>query len=410
MEPSLPAELAEALQHEASACEGVDRVYLVGGTVRDMLLGRPNFDVDVAVVGDAIAFASGLAQRLGGRCRPHGQFGTAVVSYGDGRHIDVVTARRETYRAPAALPTVERAGIRDDLFRRDFTINAMASSLEGDDYGRLKDPFGGEDDLRAGTIRVLHDGSFVDDPTRTFRAVRYESRFGFRMDEHTEALARAAIQHGYIARLSAARLREELIEVLGEAEAGESIVRMGELGLAAAIHPQLEADQETAELFVRLRELDARYELDVPVWRLGLATLARKLQREDVHALLHRLNLRKRDARHVAAAVVDGPRLVGELRDGGLSAAEIVALAEPDHPDAPLLALALADLEPLHDYFDTLQHVQLHIGGAELVELGLDESPRVGEILAELRRRKLNGELDGRESELEAARELIEAS
>jgi tRNA nucleotidyltransferase (CCA-adding enzyme) len=402
----LGPELDQALARVADPYDGV---YLVGGTVRDILLGRPNFDVDVAVEGDAIEFARALADELDGRCRPHGQFGTAVVLYGDGKHVDVVTARRETYAAPAALPTVERATIKDDLFRRDFTINAMALSLKAGDHGELVDPFGGRDDRERGTIRVLHDNSFVDDPTRIFRAVRYESRFGFRMDEHTESLARAAIEGKCIPRLSAARMREELIELLDEREAGTSIVRLGELDLAAAIHPQLKADQETAELFTRLRELDAQYELEVPDWRLGLATLARKLERDDVHALLHRLNVPKRDARHIAAAVVDGPLLVERLRDGGLTASEIVGLAEPDHPDAPLLALALADLEPLREYFDRLQHVQLDIGGAELAELGLGESPRVGEILAELRRRKLNGELDGRESELAAARELIEA-
>jgi tRNA nucleotidyltransferase (CCA-adding enzyme) len=393
----------------AQVAEPYDGLYLVGGSVRDILLRRPNFDVDLAVEGDAIELAGALAAELEGRCRPHGQFGTAVVLYRDGKHVDVVTARRETYAAPAALPTVEAASIEEDLFRRDFTINAMAVSLKESDHGRLVDPFGGQRDLETGSVRVLHDASFVDDPTRIFRAIRYESRFGFRMDEHTDALARRAIDGGCVSRLSAARLREELIELLEEDEADASIVRLGELRLAAAIHPQLEASDEAARLFTRLRELDARYALDVPHWRLGLATLARRLGRDDVHALLHRLDLGKRDARHIAAAIADGPRLADQLRDGGLPASEIVALAEPDHPDAPLLALALSDLQPLHDYFDRLQHVRLQIGGAELAELGLGESPRVGEILAELRRRKLNGELDGRESELAAARELIEA-
>jgi tRNA nucleotidyltransferase (CCA-adding enzyme) len=377
--------------------------------VRDILLGRPNFDVDVAVEGDAIEFARTLANDLGGRCHPHGQFGTAVVHYGEGKHVDAVTARRETYAAPAALPTVERAGIQEDLFRRDFTINAMALSLKERGHGELVDPFGGQRDLDRGTIRVLHDQSFVDDPTRIFRAVRYESRFGFRMDEHSESLARASVAAGYVARLSGARLREELIELFEEEQAGTSLVRLGDLGVARALHPELAADEEAAELFDRLRDLDRRYELDVPNWRLGLAVLARRLPSDELHAFIDGLNLRRRDARHIAAAVADGPRLVEQLRDGGLSAAEIVALAEPDHPDAPLLALAMSDLDQLREYFDRLQHVELHIGGAELAELGLGESPRVGEILAELRRRKLNGELDGRESELAAARELIEA-
>ena len=169
--------------------------YLVGGTVRDILLGEPNFDVDVAVEGDAVAFAEALAQALDGRVRAHRKFGTAVVLYGDdGRgRVDVVTARTEFYDAPAALPTIEHATIREDLHRRDFTINAMAVSLKGEDFGRLVDPFGGRRDLERRTIRVLHNLSFIDDPTRIFRAVRYESRLGFAMNEHTQRLARGTV-------------------------------------------------------------------------------------------------------------------------------------------------------------------------------------------------------------------------
>ena len=155
-------------------------VYLVGGTVRDILLGREGFDIDIAVEGDALAFAEGL----GGEVTAHGRFGTAVVRFPDGRHWDVVTARRETYAEPAALPDVEAGTIEEDLARRDFTVNAIAASL-GDDFGRLRDPHDGLADIEAGTIRVLHGRSFVDDPTRIFRAIRYENRLGFRMDDET---------------------------------------------------------------------------------------------------------------------------------------------------------------------------------------------------------------------------------
>src|SRR4029450_4381753 len=166
-------------------------VYLVGGTVRDILLGEQSFDVDIAVEGDAIALAQALADVLGGRGRPHQQSRPAVVLYGEGGRVDVVTARTEFYDAPAALPTVEHASIREDLFRRDFTMNAMAVSLKGADLGRLVDPFGGRRDLEAKTVRVLHNLSFIDDPTRIFRGIRYENRYGLRMDEHTLPLHRA---------------------------------------------------------------------------------------------------------------------------------------------------------------------------------------------------------------------------
>src|SRR5438034_1751383 len=290
----------------AAVSEPFEGVYLVGGTVRDILLGEPNFDVDIAVEGDAIALAQALADALGGRVRAHQKFGTAVVIYRDDEREDVVTARTEFYDAPAALPTVEHASIREDLFRRDFTINAMAVSLKGADLGRLVDPFSGRRDLEAKTVRVLHNLSFIDDPTRIFRAIRYENRYGFRMDDHTLRLARGTIEMGLVGDLSSARLRDE------------------------------------------------------------------RLQK-------------------------------------GAEPAEVVALADPYAPDAPLFAVALADLEPLHAYFERLRDVRLEISGADLAELGLEESPRVGEILAEVRRRKLNGELDGRDSELAAARELIGA-
>jgi tRNA nucleotidyltransferase (CCA-adding enzyme) len=411
--PMLTEELArlERLQGVfetvAAVSEPYEGVYLVGGTVRDILLGERSFDVDIAVEGDAIALAQALADALGGRVRPHDKFGTAVVLYGEDERVDVVTARTEFYDAPAALPTVEHASIREDLFRRDFTINAMAVSLKGADLGRLVDPFGGRRDLEAKTIRVLHNLSFIDDPTRIFRAIRYENRYGFRMDDHSVRLARGTIEMGLVGDLSSARLRDELEALLSEGDVEHSILRLAELGAASAIHPHLAADDEAVSLLRRLVELRDRYRLEIPSWRLGLAALARKLPPDEVYNWLQRLKVRRRDAEQVAAAVTVGPKLVERLRDGA-SPAEVVAAAEPYAPDAPLFALALADLEPLHAYFDRLRDVRLEVSGADLARLGLGESPRVGEILTELRRRKLNGELDGRDSELAAAKELIE--
>jgi tRNA nucleotidyltransferase (CCA-adding enzyme) len=412
--PTLDEELARlerltpVFDAVSAVSEGYDGVYLVGGTVRDILLGEPNFDVDIAVEGDAIALARALAKALDGRVRAHEKFGTAVVLYGDDQRVDVVTARTEFYDAPAVLPTVEHSSIREDLFRRDFTINAMAVSLRGDERGRLVDPFGGRRDLEAGTIRVLHNLSFIDDPTRIFRAVRYENRYGFRMDEHTARLARGCIEMGLVGDLSSTRLREELIALVEEGDVHHSIPRLAELGAGRAIHPHLAADGEAVRLIDALRELNDRYRLQIPVWRLGFIALARELPPDEVLDWLQRLKVRRRDAEQIAAAVTVGPRIVERLQSGEASPAEVVALAEPYAPDAPLHALALADLPPIRDYFERLGDVRLEITGADMAELGLAESPRVGEILAELRTRKLNGELDGRESELAAARKLIE--
>jgi tRNA nucleotidyltransferase (CCA-adding enzyme) len=365
--------------------------------------------VDIAVEGDAIALASRLGEELGGRCRRHEQFGTAVVLYGEGEHIDVVTARSEVYAAPAALPTVEPGTIRDDLHRRDFTINALAASLQPSDFGRLVDPFGGRDDLQAGTIRVLHERSFVDDPTRIFRAIRYENRYGFALDETSARLARAAVDGGLVGELSGARLTDELVALLAEEEIEHTIPRLAELGADRAIHPHLAADEEATRLALRLRELREELHVEAPDWRLRLAVLARRIPAEELTTWLDRLTLRRQDARRIESAVTVAPRLVERLSEGKPDPAEVVALAELHAPDAPLLALALEDVPALRDYFTRLRNVRLDIDGTDLAALGLAESPRVGEILTELRRRKLRGELNGRDAELAAARELIDA-
>jgi tRNA nucleotidyltransferase (CCA-adding enzyme) len=398
----------EAVQAVSGPFEGV---YLVGGAVRDVLMGEPNFDVDIAVEGDGIALGEALAQALGGRVVPHDRFGTAIVLHEGGR-VDVATARTEFYDYPGALPTVEQASIRQDLYRRDFTVNAMAASLKGEDFGRVVDYFGGRDDLREGIVRVLHNLSFIDDPTRIFRAIRYENRYGFRMDAHTLALARACVEMDLVGELSSARLRDELQALLSEERIADSVRRLAELGIDRAIHPHLAADEESVRLIEAVDALRAERAPEAPAWRLRLAVLARRLPPDELYEWFERLRLRRRDADRVADTVTVAPRLLERLEATDELAA-VRALVEPHDPDGALLALATAE-EParsrLQRYFDDLRDVKLEISGGDLASLGLGESPRVGAILEELLRRKLNGELDGRESEIAAARELITAA
>jgi len=403
--------LAPAFEAIQAVGEPFDGVYLVGGAVRDVLMGEPTFDVDIAVEGDGIAFGRSLAAALGGRAVPHEKFGTAVVIAGDLR-VDVATARTEFYDRPAALPRVEQAMLRQDLFRRDFTINALAVSLKGEDFGRLVDYFGGLDDLEAGVVRVIHPLSFIDDPTRIFRGIRYETRYGFRMDGHTASLARACVEMNLVGELSSARLRDELQSLLSEERAADAIARMEELGVAAAVHPRLAADAEAVRLVGVSDELRARFTPEVPAWRARLAVLARPLSPDELFDWFERLRLRRRDAGLVADAVTVAPRLV-ELLGETDEAAEIRRLVGPHDPDGALLALVLGDepaRERLERYFGELREVSLEITGGDLAGLGVEESPRVGEILDELLRRKLNGELDGRTAELEAAKELLGAA
>ena len=404
------ARLREIVEAVAALGEHAAGVYLVGGTVRDILLGEQSFDVDIAVEGDAIAFAYALARALRGRATPHQKFGTAIVSYGDDERIDVVTTRTEFYDAPGALPTVERAGLREDLFRRDFTINAMAASLTASDLGRLVDPFGGRADLEARVLRVLHNLSFIDDPTRIFRGIRYEARYGFRFDEHSARLVRACIEMGLVGDLSSARLRDELVALLEDPGAVEGIRRLGALGADRAIHPHLRGDDLAAGLFARAVALRDELGVDVPTWRIGIAALAHELASDEAYDWLERLKVRRRDVERIVGAVTVAPRIVERLRAEELDPSQVVAIADAFAPDAPLLALAREDRPELRDYFLRLRDVRLEIGGADLIAMGIAESPRIGDILGELRRRKLNGELAGRDAELAAARELVSAT
>lgn len=264
--------------------------------------------------------------------------------------------------------------------------------------------------MDARLLRVLHDLSFIDDPTRIFRAIRYEARYGLRLEEHSARLARACIEMGLVGDLSSARLRDELQTLLEDPGAVGGVIRLGELAADHAIHPRLRADKEAAELFERALKLRDELRVGVPAWRIGLAVLGRDMTSEEAYGWLKRLKLRRRDVDRVAGAITVAPRIAERIRTEKLDPAEIVALADPFGPDAPLLALAREDVPALREYFTRLRDVRIEIGGSELATLGLSESPRVGEVLAELRRRKLNGEIDGRDSELEAARELIAAA
>jgi tRNA nucleotidyltransferase (CCA-adding enzyme) len=401
-------ELRPAFEAVQAVGERFEGVYLVGGAVRDVLMGEPSFDVDIAVEGDGISFGRALAQALGGRAVPHDKFGTAIVLYPGGR-VDVATARTEFYDYPGALPAVEQASIRQDLYRRDFTINAMAVSLKGEDFGRLFDPFGGLRDLEGRVIRVLHNLSFIDDPTRLFRALRYENRYGFHMDAHTLGLAHACVEMELVGELSSARLRDELQALLSEAKVADSLRRMADLGVDRAIHPHVAAGEEAAVLVEELDGLRERYAPEAPAWRIRLAALARRLTPDELSDWLERMKFRRRDAERIALAVAAARR----LRERVAATDEPAALRElvrPHDPDGALLALAGAE-EPsrsrLVRYFEELRAVRLEISGMDLAELGLGESPRVGAVLDELLRRKVNGELDGRRAELEAARRLL---
>jgi tRNA nucleotidyltransferase (CCA-adding enzyme) len=379
------------------ALVGLPPAYLVGGAVRDLLRGADAVDLDVAVEGDARVVARALAERLGGVAREHERFGTAVVR-SDGLSVDLATTRREAYPEPGALPDVEAAGLGEDLERRDFTINAMAVGLTGDDLGHLYDPSGGLADLRAATVRVLHERSFIDDPTRLLRAIRYEARLGFRMDPDTELLARDAAAEGGLRTVSGARVRDELIDLLSELEAPSGVTRMRELGIDRAMHTAMEADPElVASASLGAVTLGADRALAALAALCLPAAERLELWLGDLHLLAA-----ERDA--VIRATHVAPRIASELHLREHTPSELRALLRRETLVALSLALALgAPSDPILRWVTELRDVQLEISGADLLAEGVPEGPALGRALDETLSRKLDGLVRGRDQELETA-------
>ena len=384
------------------ALEGLPPVFLVGGAVRDLLRGAAAVDLDLAVEGDARSVGRELAVRLGATAAEHERFGTAKVR-ADALSFDLATTRREVYERPGALPLVERAPLVEDLRRRDFTINAMAIGLTGEDLGHLYDPYGGVRDLEARVVRVLHDRSFMDDPTRLLRAVRYEARLGLAMDPDTERLARAAAAEQALAMVSGSRVRDELVDLLAELEGPRPIRRLRELELDRAMHPRLIADPQ----LVASAALGATA---IGASRV-LSALAALCLRDPVELLgwLDSLQLVAAERDAAARAMRSAPLLAVELRRER-SPSELYELLRTEPPEALALALALgAPPDPVLRFVTELRAVRLEISGADLRAAGIPESPAIGRALETTLRRKLDGDLAGREAELEAALSVARA-
>jgi tRNA nucleotidyltransferase (CCA-adding enzyme) len=412
------ARLQKILPAVQAAAASQDGVYLVGGAVRDVLLGEQSLDLDLMVEGDALAFARDLATELGARCHSHEKFQTAVIKgvrYGRELRVDVAGARTEFYGAPGALPEVERSTLRHDLARRDFTINAMATSLKAEDLGSTYDFFGGFRDLRRKTVRVLHNLSFVEDPTRLLRAVRYEARLGFRMDGHTLSLARGSIDTRLVGDLSSARLRDELFDVLAEERVVVALVRIAELGLDKALHPRLDAEraatlvERAAKLVIVPPYAEARTAL------VRLACLCLEMSADEVYEWLAKLRVRRAEQDVVAAAITVGPLLAKRLSEPAEQpASELYELLAGQATEVLVIAVLLAPEgaagERVRAYLERIRAVRLEITGEDLKHAGVRESPELGRALKKTLALKLDGEVSGREQELEAALRLLGSS
>jgi tRNA nucleotidyltransferase (CCA-adding enzyme) len=396
------------------------RVYAVGGFVRDLLLGVPNEDLDLTVEGDGVGYARHLAVAIGGACKGPSEFGTAVVVARDGRKIDVATARAETYARPAALPTVRPGSIRDDLFRRDFTVNTLAFALNGPEAFRLLDWYGGLADLRAGVVRVLHNRSFRDDPTRIFRAVRLGQRLGFAIHPHTVRLLQRAVQRRWIDLLSGARLWRELRLILEEEAAVQCLMRLEEWGVLAQIDPALTLSAPRLDILRRLaaaqRELAA---IDAAVsaqgWLAYLAALFQGLEAAVIRRVCGRLALAPRLTQQLieGLGVIEAVcRLIETGAD--LRPSAVVAALRP-LPLALLPVVLACCPEPrgrqyVRQYLASWRQVRPWLRGDDLQRLGVPQGPRIGQLLARLREARLDGETRTRQEEEALVQRLLRAA
>ena len=374
-------------------------LYLVGGSVRDMLLERPPDDLDLVVEGNAPALASEAAKEIGGEVLAHSRFGTATLKVGDVR-LDIATARTETYSRPGALPEVRAGTLRQDLIRRDFSINAMAVALSGEETGRLVDMFGGQEDIRRDLVRVLHDHSFIEDPTRIFRGVRYEQRLGFRFEENTLRLLREALRRGCLATVTGDRIRHELELILEEPEPFKTLMRARELDVFWHLAPNLRD--------VPFLPLLEGKPVDDPL--VYLAALAYGLRPWQRFAFIYRLNMPSQWARVVSDAITVRTR-EHLLRRPGISPVEICDLLDPlclvSVKAGLLLAREGPGKENLERYLSELRDVKPLLNGNDLLLLGVPEGPLVGEALAMLRHARLEGKATTRHDEVALVREFL---
>jgi tRNA nucleotidyltransferase (CCA-adding enzyme) len=394
--------------------------YVIGGFVRDLFLYRSNEDLDVVIEGDGIAFARRYARKVGARLHTHAKFGTAVVIFENGFKVDVASARMEYYKFPAALPTIEMSSLKLDLYRRDFSINTLCIHLNPEKFGTLIDFFSAQKDLKEKTIRVLHNLSFVEDPTRAFRAIRFEQRFGFTIGKLTANLIKNAVRMDFFKRLSGKRVFAELRLILSEENPGPSVVRLQDYDLLKVVHPSIELTPAMINLFASIKKVVAWYDLlfleeSYMKWSVYFMGMIRACDRETTRDICRRFELPPR----VQALFTKG-RFAAERR---LNSLERKLPSENSRLYRNLVEFCIEQIlymmaatkreavrKAISHYCVHLRFVRPLLKGQDLKTLGLAPGPRYRRILDDLLNARLNGRVESREDEIALARKLIGAA
>jgi tRNA nucleotidyltransferase (CCA-adding enzyme) len=407
--------LLRTIGEVAAACGY--QAYAVGGFVRDLLLRQINLDLDIVIEGDGIKFARELTHHLGGEIRTHEKFNTAVVILPDGFKIDIATARLEYYEYPAAMPTVELSSLKLDLYRRDFTINAMAIHLAPDSFGTLVDFFNCQNDLKDRKIRILHNLSFVEDPTRIFRAIRFEQRMGFQLAKHTERLIKNAVRMNLFNRLPGKkdtrlgfRIFGEIQLLLNEEDPLPAIRRLAQFDLLKFLHPALQLDPPLTGIIESTREALTWYRLlyqeeTCLQWLVYLLALTSRLTARQVPAFCRRLDIPDRYAQPLLREKSHLNRLQKVFKKyQDLKPSEIHKLLRPLSLEGLLALMGQirrpAGKKAISNYITYLRHVKTHLKGGDLKQMGYAAGPIYKRILDRLLQARLDREVDSREDEI----------
>lgn len=394
------------------------QVYTAGGFVRDILLHLPNVDIDLVVEGSGITFAKRFAERFSARVRTHDKFQTAVVIFPDGFKVDVATARWEYYEYPAAMPTVELSSIKLDLYRRDFTINAMAIKLNPKEFGLLIDFFGGQRDLKEKTIKVLHSLSLVEDPTRAFRAIRFEQRYRFKIDRYTMKLIENAIRLNIFKDLSGKRILNELQIILNEQDPRPALQRAQELGLLEIIDPGIKLTDSTLSLLAKIYEALAWYDLlfkpqKPKKWLIYILSLCEGLKPSETARIADRFGLAGHEKALFTDSLATAKTAAWRLsRDQSIRPGGIYAILKPVDLEHLIYMMAKARNETMKEHIShfitSMKDANPLLKGDDLKAMGLVPGPVFKEIFNRLLIARLNGEMKTRDDEIKfVMREFI---
>ncbi len=416
----LPARVKKLLlQIRQLAYRDKMQAFLVGGTIRDLLMRQPpEKDFDFVVIGDAIEFTFSLQKLIGGKVRYFEQFGTASLYLDDGLRLDFVTARKEYYPSPAAPPQVESSSLKNDLFRRDFTINTMACSLGADDYGLLYDYYHGRRDLHNRIIRVLYNLSFVDDPLRILRAVRFEQRYDFTIEPETMKLIEKAVSSKVLEKVSRQRLNQELKLVYKEPSPVKVLKRFNRLKVLPFLFPRARPDRETWDRLTRIEEIlhwarEKGWKKRPDSELVYLSGLLTGLESADRSAIIRKLQLSRDRASTVMAACRKVPEVLEELKQEALNPSAVVKNLERLPVEAVLLAYAMTENKTVRGhlkvYMEALKYIQPRLKGSDLKKMGLEPGARYQQIIDSLKQAVLDGKVKTPQEELDYVIEYLEA-